>query len=95
MIERVPRLTPVQVAAVTELMNAEEQRTDRRPLDEVNRLAIAGADAPPREHWLMGDPLRAYGIVTVEEVAEVAAATPEDATDLLSAIRAAHPAGSR
>ena len=94
MIERVDRLTPAQCAAVRRLLAEEEERSDRRPLDEVNRLALAGTDPAPREHWLMTDPqLLAYAVVSPAGVAELTACDVAAATTLLAEVRNRHPAG--
>lgn len=95
MIERLDRLTPPQCEAVRELLTIEEESSGRRPLDEVNRLALAGADTPPREHWLMSDPEpMAYAVVDPDDVAELAARDIPAATALLERVRESHPTGS-
>lgn len=95
MIARTDALSPEQRVAVEGLVATEERRTGRHPLDEVNRLALAGMDTPPRQHWLLwdaGDPadaqrLLAYA-VAANGVAEVAARDWEAALTLLDVVRA-------
>lgn len=94
MIQRVDELTEVQCAAIKSLLADEELQSGRRPLDEVNRLALAGAEAPSREHWLLTEPeVVAYGVVTSDGTAEVTARDARAASALLAEIRQAHPGG--
>ncbi len=94
MIERLDRLSPRQCDAVRDLLAAEEHDSGRRPLDEVNRLALAGADALTREHWLMSDPDPvAYAVVSPAGAAELAARDVAAATVLLEQVRESHRGG--
>lgn len=92
----VTELTADAVAAVLALTVTEEGRTGRRPLDEVNRLALTGLTAgdSPREHWLQGGPnVTAYATVDAVGVAELSALDLPHAVELLAALRQAHPGG--
>lgn len=94
MITRADALSPDQRVAVEDLVVHEERRTGRHPLDEVNRLALAGVDTPPRQHWFLWDAcdpadaqrLLAYA-VTADGVAEVAARDVAAALTMLDAVR--------
>jgi len=97
MIERVFALSHDATAAVQSLLADEESRSGRRPLDEVNRLALTGltTDAHRSEHWLAGDgALTGYAIVAAGGVAELSATDLPHALELLDALRDAYPHGS-
>ncbi len=98
MINRVESLRPDQAAEIRDLMSGEEQRSRRRPLDEVNRLALASAHEARdgAEHWLLTDAagLAGYAIVSADAVAELSARDTSAAVELLKAVRDAHPGGT-
>lgn len=95
MIERITTLTSDQTAAVDTLLADEESRSGRRPLDEVNRLALTGlGTGVGREHWLAGaDALTGYATIDAAGVAELSAMDLPHALGLLDALRAAYPQG--
>jgi mycothiol synthase len=91
MIERVEALSPYRRAAVERLVAHEEGVSGRHPLDEVNRLALVGAEVPPRGHWLLWDSadppaLLAYA-VSADDVAELSARDTDAAVAVLEAVR--------
>lgn len=95
MIERVSGLDTRQVERVLALLADEEARSGRRPLDEVNRLALTGVEGAcdACEHWLAQSPdgLLGYAVVNSSDIAEIAATDQEAAEQLLTAVAAAHP----
>lgn len=98
MIHSHSELPADQAQAIRALVTAEESGSGRRPLDEVNRVALAGTLLPPerRDHWVDATPsgeLMAYGVVDRDQVAEVSALDPDHAATLIRRIAAAYPAG--